>query len=268
MERYAHTLVDRLFPEYADVFCKVFLSSSQQLIRQIGLAPAKLVENADQVRELLRRAGRGRIAPETIDQLLEAAKQSIGTQQAEDLTESQLRSIFDYLATLRQQIADIEKQLDERAEQLDSPLFSLGLGSALVAAIHAESDPIGDFTRPEQYVAYTGLDPSLHDSGDTIHWRGKISKRGSPLLRHTLYLAAFVVYRRHDYFRRIYRKHRNRGKKHRNALVVVARRLARVIWRLLTDGRPFTARPPKSPCPIAKPHKPANSTRRAVCARD
>jgi transposase len=267
MERYAHTLVDRVFPEYADVFSKVFLSSSQKLIREIGLAPGKLVERADQVRELLCRAGRGRIASETIDQLLAAAKESIGTRQAEDLAESQLRSIFDYLATVRQQIADIEKQLDERAEQLDSPLFSLGLSGPLVAAIHAETDPIGDFTRPEQYVAYAGLDPSLHESGDTIQWRGKISKRGSPLLRHALFLAAFVVYRHHDYFRRIYRKHRSRGKKHRNALVIVARRLARVIWRLLTDGRPFTQRPPKTACPLGKPRNTARSTQRPVHAR-
>lgn len=267
MERYAHTLVDRVFPEYADVFCKPFLPSAQKLIRQIGLAPAKLVENAAEVRELLCRAGRGRIASETIDQLLAAAKESIGTRQAENLAEAQLCSIFDYLAMVRQQIADIEQQLDQRAEQLDSPLFSLGLTGPLVAAIHAETDPIGDFTNPEQYVAYAGLDPSLHDSGDTIQRRGKISKRGSPLLRHTLYLAAFVVYRRHDYFRRIYRKHRNRGKKHRNALVVVARRLARVIWRLLTDGRPFTARPPKTVCPATKPGKSTTSTRKAVRAR-
>jgi transposase len=267
MERYAHTLVDRIFPEYAEVFCKPFLPSAQKLIRQIGLAPGKLAEHVDQVRELLRRAGRGRIAPETIEQLLEAAKESIGTRQAEDVAESQLRSIFDYLETVRQQIADIEKQLDERVEQLDSPLFSLGLASPLVATIHAESDPIGDFTRPEQYVAYTGLDPSLHDSGDTIQRRGRISKRGSPVLRQALYLAAFVVYRRQDYFRRIYRKHRSRGKKHRNALVIVARRLARVIWRLLTDGRQFTARPPKTACPLPKPRKSATSTRKAVCAR-
>lgn len=266
MERYAHTLVDRIFPEYADVFCKPFLPSAQKMIHQIGLAPGKLVEHSDQVRELLHRAGRGRIASETIDQLLEAAQESIGTRQAEELAESQLRSVFDYLETVRQQIDDIEKQLDQRAEELDSPLFSLGITGPLVAAIHAESDPIGDFTKPEQYVAYTGLDPSLHDSGDTIHRRGKISKRGSPLLRHTLYQAAFVVYRRHDYFHRIYRKHRNQGKKHCNALVIVARRLARVIWRLLTDGRPFAKRPPKATCPTAKPRKSAKSNRKTVCS--
>jgi hypothetical protein len=55
-----------------------------------------------------------------------------------------------------QRIGGIETQLDERVQQLDSPLHSLGLISPLIAAIHTETDPIGDFTRPEQYVAYTG----------------------------------------------------------------------------------------------------------------
>jgi transposase len=258
MERYAHTLVDRIFPEYAGVFSKPFLRSAQKLIRQIGITPHKLVKNAEQVRELLRIAGRKQITGEKIDRLLKAAQESIGVRQAEDVIEAQLRSIFDYLDTVRQQIAAIDKQLDERAQELDSPLYSLGITSPMVAAIHAESDPISDFATPEEYVAYTGLDPSRHDSDDTIHWRGKISKRGSPLLRCTLYLTAFVVCRRHDYFARIYRKHRAQGKKHTNALVIVARRLARVIWRLLTDDRGFSKRAPK---PVAPPDKPRNSAK-------
>lgn len=116
----------------------------------------------------------------------------------------------------------------------------------MAAVIHAESDPIDDFANADQYVAYTGLDPSLRDSGDSIHWRGKISKRGSPILRNGLFLAAFVVYRKHAYFHRTYRKHRGQGKQHNNALVIVARHLARVVWRMLTDGREFMKRPPKN----------------------
>ncbi len=38
MERFAHTLVDRVFPEYAEVLSKPFLPSAQKLIRQFGLA--------------------------------------------------------------------------------------------------------------------------------------------------------------------------------------------------------------------------------------
>jgi transposase len=261
MERYAQTLVDRIFPEYAGVFCRPFLPSAQKLIRHIGIAPDKLVKHAEQVRELLRIAGRKQIAGEKIEQLLKAAQESIGIRQAEDVIEGQLRSIFDYLDTVRQQIADIDKQLDERAQELDSPLYSLGITSPMVATIHAESDPISDFATPEQYVAYTGLDPSRHESGDTIAWRGKISKRGSPLLRCTLYLVAFAIHRRQEYFKRIYRKHRAKGKKHSNALVIVARRLARVIWRLLTDDRGFTKRAPKPVSPSGKPRNSAKSTK-------
>jgi len=249
MERFAHTLVDRIFPEFAEVLSKPFLPSAQQLIRALGLAPAELASKEAEVRQLLRTASRNRIAPDTIDCLVQAAKVSIGTRQAESVANRQLVLAFDYLATVRQQIAAIEGELDARAQELRSPLFSLGITANLVAAIHAESDPIQDFRSADQYVAYAGLDPSSHRSGDTIDRRGKISKRGSPTLRRALYLAAFVVTRKHACFQRLYQRHRRQGKGHRNAQVIVARHLARVVWRLLTDGREFRKRPPKSNFP-------------------
>jgi transposase len=245
MERYAHTLIDRVFPEYTEVFCKPFLPSSLKLIRHIGLSPRKIVAREDEVRELLRSASRGQLSPEKIDRLIQLARESIGTRKAEDVVDAQLCSIFDYRDKIKEQITQIEQEMERRMEEIDSPLLSLGISKVLAATIHAESDPIGDFSTADQYVAYAGLDPSFHDSGDTVRSRKKISKRGSPVLRHALYLAAFVTYRKHEYFHRIYRKHRRQGKNHINALVVVARHLARVMWRILTDGRPFTKRPPK-----------------------
>jgi transposase len=249
MERYAHTLVDRLFPEYAGIFSKPFLPSARKLIRQIGLAPDKLVAKEQEVRELLQTASRGKLAPETIDQLLQSAKDSIGCRRAEDVAEKQLCSIFDYLDSLQQPIDSIEEELERRVAKLGSVLPSLGISPVMAAVIHAESDPIADFATADEYVAYTGLDPSRRDSGDSIHRNGRISKRGSPVLRQALYLAAFAIHRKHEYFHRIYRKHRRLGKEHDNALVIVARHLARVIWRMLTDDRPFSKRPPKKPSP-------------------
>lgn len=245
MERYAHTLIDRIFPEYADVFSDPFLPSGERLIRELGLAPRDLVQQTPQVRDLLRAASRNRLAPETVTQLLQAARTSIGVPQAEDVVQRQLVSILDFRHTLRQQIEHLEQELEQRIKKLQSPLLSLGISSTLAATIHAETDPISDFCTPDQYVAYAGLDPSLHESGDSVHWRGKISKRGSPVLRQALYLAAFVVYRQHEYFHRLYRKHRRQGKHHCSVMVIIARHLARVIWRLLKDDRPFTKRPPK-----------------------
>jgi transposase len=245
MERYAHTLVDRVFPEYEAVFSKPFLPSGRALIREIGIAPDEIVSHQRQVRDLLHRASRGKLATETIDQLIESAKRSIGVRQAERLVSQQLQDVFECIEIIERQLAEIEEQLDDRMKEKDSPLLSLGIKAVLAATIHAESDPISDFHSPDQYVAYAGLDPSVRESGDTVHGRSKVSKRGSPVLRRALYLAAFSVSGKHDYFHRCYQKHRRKGRSHQNALVIVAARLARVVWRLLTDNRRFKKRPPK-----------------------
>jgi len=159
-ERYAHTLVDRLFPEYADLFSQPFLPSGEQLIRQVGLAPDTLVQRQDQVRDVLRSASRGRLGSELIDQLLQAAQTSIGVPQAQDVIQQQLTSIFDFRQVLRAQIDQIEEELEQRVQSLASPLPSLGISRVLAATIHAESDPISDFGTADQYVAYAGLDPA------------------------------------------------------------------------------------------------------------
>lgn len=51
-----------------------------------------------------------------------------------------------------------------------------------------------------EYAAYAGLEPGTFNSGKMIGTRTPISKRGSPHLRHALYLSAFSVYSKHVYF--------------------------------------------------------------------
>ena len=109
MERYAHTLIDRLFPEYADIFSKPFSPCAEAHPRdragppQAG-CPAQECGNCST-------ASRRKLAPETIDQFLEAAKESIGCRRAEEVTEKQLSLIFDYLDAVSQPIASIEQEL-------------------------------------------------------------------------------------------------------------------------------------------------------------
>ena len=84
-----------------------------------------------------------------------------------------------------------------------------------------------------------------------MHGRTHISKRGSPLLRWAMYMTAQTVVKKHHDFKRIYEKNiktkqKNKRKKgHRYAMIVVAHKLARVIWRLIKDKRKFEKKPPK-----------------------
>ena len=249
--RYAIGLVDRVFPEYEDVFCKPFLSSVRTLIREIGLTPDVLVAKKVEVRKILERASRKRLSSGVIDELLLRASKSVGTRQGMGVVNDQLRMVVEYLDFVEKQVEQIDDELRARMKVLQSPILSLGIGPVIAATILAESGAVEKFAGPCEYSAFCGLDPSEFTSGDSVTGVTHISKRGSPLLRWALYMAAQTVVKKHHDFTRIYerhRKHQPKAKKqkgHRYALIAVAHKVARVIWRLMKDGRKFAKRPPK-----------------------
>lgn len=245
VERYAQTLVDRVFPEYEGVFSKLFLSSQRAMIREVGILPRTICANMNETEKVLRKAGRNRIKRETIDQLFDLAQKSIGSTVGEEAINSQLRQICDFFDFVESQIETVEGEMEQRMAQLNCPLESIGISPVIAATILAESGSFDDFAGPRQYAAFCGLDPSRYNSGDTIHGVSHISKRGSGLLRWALFMAAQTVCKKHHDFKRIYDRHINRGKTHLYALTVVAHKVARVVLRLMKDDRPFCKRPPK-----------------------
>jgi transposase len=241
--RYAIGLLDRVFPECEEVFSKPFLASMRTLIRDVGITPRVLVANKKQVAQILETASRKHLSAETIADFLKQAEHSIGTRQGENVVNEQFRMIVDYLDFVEKQMLAINKQLNQRMAKLDSSLMTLGIGAEIAATILAESGDITRFPGPCEYSAFCGLDPSLLVSGDSIRIISHISKRGSPLLRWALYMSAQTMVKKHHDFTRIYNRHAPKG--YRYAMIAVAHKLARVIWRLMKDGRSFTKRPPK-----------------------
>jgi transposase len=249
--RYAISLVDRIFPEYEGIFCNPFLTSVRTLIRKVGLTPKVLVAKKDEVRHILETASRKRISKELIENLLRRAEESMGTRQGSEVVNRQLRMIVEYFDFLEGQIEQINEVLRKRMKEMDCLILSLGVGAEIAAAILAESGNIVRFPGPSEYVAFCGLDTSVRDSGDSIHGRSHISKRGSPLLRWAMYMTAQTVVKKHHDFARIYKKNiktKQKGKRkkgHRYAMIVVAHKVARVIWRLIKDKRNFEKKTPK-----------------------
>ncbi len=64
-----------------------------------------------------------------------------------------------------------------------------GIGPVLAATILAEIGDINRFSRLEGLVAYSGIDPSVFESGEFVGKRQHMSKRGSPYLRRAPWLA-------------------------------------------------------------------------------
>jgi len=148
-----------------------------------------------------------------------------------------------YLKTLDLLDAQIEEMSEEimatAKADYDCKLLMTIPGISYFTALTIKSE-IGDISRfptARKLCAYAGLIPSTYASADKIRF-GRITKRGSKWLRKSL-IDAITSGSKHPsrlcYFYRRLKKNKGTGK----AKVATARKLATIIFALLTDKQPF-----------------------------
>lgn len=153
------------------------------------------------------------------------------------LTESFATSLMDLATTVTLLRHRAQSSVDETGFNL---LRSIpGIGPVVATSLLAELTPLDRFTSAAAIVAYAGLDPRVLQSGTSLHRTAALTKRGSPYLRHTLFLAASVA-RRHDPdLRTYYDKKRAEGKSYRTAIIAVSRKLVARIYAVWTRQTPY-----------------------------
>jgi transposase len=157
------------------------------------------------------------------------------------------RALAEELAALKRQFDTLLAKLDERlaclvhanpgrgAEQ--KRLASIyGFGPLLSSYLAALFERI-TFHSANAFVAFTGYDPRPNDSGQRSG-RRRLSKRGPAELRRLLFLAA-MNWSKTEQGRALYEHYRARGLPTTAALVILARKLARVAFALHKHGTTF-----------------------------
>jgi transposase len=147
-------------------------------------------------------------------------------------------------------------EIDERLQQLaaeDDTLRSaskrlrtiVGFGPLLAVSM-AHAITRLPFSNADAFIAYSGLDPRPRDSGK-LHGRRYLSKRGPAELRRLLYTAAMSA-SNSKLWRPIYLRLLGRGFATTQALVVIARKLARIAFAILKRDTDFRPELLKVPC--------------------
>jgi transposase len=109
----------------------------------------------------------------------------------------------------------------------------------LAASILAEIGDVRRFADPKKLVAFAGLDPSVHQSGQFHAEHATLSKRGSPFLRRAIWLAAHPARQWNPDLQEVYERKLKQGKCHQQAIAAVAHRLLHRIYVVLKEQRPF-----------------------------
>ena len=99
---------------------------------------------------------------------------------------------------------------------------------------------ISRFSSSEVFIAYSDLDPVIHQSGKSFY-SDNISKKSNSTLRQTFYNLAVRVIRYPGEYRDKYLSLLNRGKPKKVALVAIARarKLAVLGIHFMDKGEPF-----------------------------
>lgn len=150
------------------------------------------------------------------------------------------------IEALTAQLAALDRRLAEATEAAPelAPAVAIldgvpGIGPVTAAAL-AACLVSKQFTHPDQFVAYVGLDIRVQQSGRR---RGELglSKQGDAELRRLLYLAASAATRvKHDpTFARRYAREQAKGLSNIAALNAVARKLAKLSWSLVAHNTAY-----------------------------
>jgi transposase len=235
------TVLDRVFPEYERIFSSIFIKTSRNLLKEATTAQDFAEFDLQELTALLNKSSRGRFGEDEAQAIQQAARQSIGISFLADATRIQLGCLLAQLDFLEQQVAEIDQALADLMEQLPDQYITTitGIGPVTGAAILGEIGDIRRFPSLKKLVAYAGIDPTVHESGQFQARNTRMSKRGSPYLRHALWMAAGIA-RMHDpELKAYYQKKRAEGKAYGTAMGAVCHKLLARIYAVLRDQRPY-----------------------------
>jgi transposase len=152
---------------------------------------------------------------------------------------------------LLKQDLEVAKELDDKIKELDRAIGQSqsaeekllesipGIGPLFSSVIATEIDGIKRFNSSAKLAAYAGVVPTTHASGGRV-FNGRLLWQCNKWLRWALVEASWSAIQFSGYFGAIYRSARARGKNKNIAITHVAHRMAKIIWLLLTEQRPYT----------------------------
>ncbi len=141
------------------------------------------------------------------------------------------------LKTLNSELDLVNSQIaDTDSEEIRLLMSIPGIDYYSAVLIHSEIGDISRFPSHNKLASWTGLVPSMHQSG-TSFYNGRITKEGSKRLRWILIQCAHTSIRTNWKINAFYTKIAKRRGENK-AVVAVARKLVKIVYAVLSSGNP------------------------------
>jgi transposase len=170
------------------------------------------------------------------EEIIKAAQNSIASDHPalEQILPGKISTLFHLNGRLNE-VTKMLIQWCESAMKEDLAIITSidGINTKTAAPFLAEMGDHRNYKTYKNFIAFCGLDPSVHESG-TFIGMSKLSKRGNRHLRRIIYLMTFCAIRIKGPFKSYFLKRRNEGLPFKKALFATAHKLIRTIFAMLT----------------------------------
>jgi transposase len=181
-----------------------------------------------------------------LEDLLQARRQTANRLEATRTESPVTAHLQAQLALLETQIVETKQMIttcldehpDFRAQK--TLLRSIpGLGILTIARLIAACRDLRTFTDAGQLVAFAGLNPRQHQSGNSVAGPASISRTDSASLYAALYMPAITAMTHNPLIRAFATRLRERGVRGKAVVAAAMRKLLHLVVGVLKSGRPF-----------------------------
>ena len=250
------------FPQYLRLFSKVNGKTSLEILCRYTTPETIIAADETELTNLiLQVSGKGiAMAEEKCKKLIQAAEEtaSFGHSNAGNIY--LIRHFVEMIRIIDSQTDKLLKQIRESlkhqansqlAKQVDLLETIPGLGFLTAVTLVCEMGDFSVFRRPKQLYAYFGLDPKVRQSGNFTGTDLKMSKRGSPYARRSIYVLALqsISLRKNGEPKnpvlRQYYLEKCKSKSKMTAIGAVMHKVCNIVFAVLRDEMPFVMKTPE-----------------------
>ena len=193
--------VDQVFPELQYFFKSgLHQNSIYALLKEAPTPTAIASMHLTHLAHLLEVASHGHFGKKKASELRVLAQKSVGVNDSS--LSIQITHTIEQIELLDSQLFHTELEMANLVTCLHYVIMTIpGIGFINGGMILGEIGDIHRFSEPKKLLAFAGLDPSVHQSGNFQAQRTRMSKRGSRVLRYALINAAHNVVKNNATFK-------------------------------------------------------------------
>lgn len=232
--------LDMIWPGYKTIMPLVFGKTSLAILKKYSVPSRITGKPFDQFYEFIQKVSRSQITRTKAEEIYSHAKNILDVHELDLITSIEIKYLISQIELNDDQIQDVEIKINQIMNLVGSKITSIpGISDILGAVILGEIGNIERFSSVKKLVAFAGLDPVVSQSGKQENKTGPISKRGSPLLRHALFLAANTARQNDENLMRYFNKKMSEGKHYYSALNATAAKILRIVFWVLKNDKEY-----------------------------